>query len=116
MTYRIAVGTVDGKNITEHFGQCRAFKILDISQEDGSVIYVEDRLTGHQEQCGGHQDAKVLEKINALSDCQIVLVKQIGGQSEKLLIHYGIIPLQNQGSIEAALVKVKAFYKRQLFS
>ncbi len=47
-------------------------------------------------------------------DCRIILVKQLGGQSEKLLNHYGIISLQYNGLIEDALKKIIKFYKKQL--
>lgn len=116
MTYRIAIGTVDEENITEHFGQCSNFRILDISQEEDTVTFVENRITDLQEACGTHQDIKIREKIEALNDCHLVLVKQIGVQSEKLLTHYGIVPLQNQGSINQALKKIRLFYKKHQFN
>ncbi|SHO45974.1 NifB/NifX family molybdenum-iron cluster-binding protein [Anaerocolumna xylanovorans] len=115
MTYRIAIGTNDGINITEHFGQCSRFQILAISQEDDSVTFMEDRITIHQDSCKNHQEEVIREKINALRDCQIVLVRQVGTRSEKLLIHSGIVPLQYQGSINQALIKIKAFYKKHQF-
>jgi hypothetical protein len=43
-------------------------------------------------------------------------VKQIGGQSEKLLNHNGMIALQYQGSIEEAMNKVLKHYKKQIFT
>ncbi len=115
MTYRIAIGTSDGIHITEHFGQCSHFHILAVSQEDDSVTFIEDRITLHQDSCGGHQEAVIRGKIDALRDCQLILVKQIGYRSEKLLIHNGIVPLQHEGTISQALIKIKAFYKKHQF-
>ncbi len=115
MKYRIAIGTKDGKYITEHFGQCRCFYIIDIEQKNDLVTFIEERDTGCRTHCGSHQDDRIRDKIRALKDCQIILVKQIGGQSEKLLNHNGIIPLQYQGLIEDALIKIKKFYKKQYF-
>ena len=115
MKYRLAIGTRDGINITEHFGQCGRFHILEVDQEKEEVTLVEERETSFQAACGGHQEERIREKVNALKDCQIVLVRQIGGQSEKLLNHNGIIALQYQGTIEEALQKVKKFYKKQIF-
>lgn len=115
MTYCIAIGTRDGITITEHFGQCGRFQILAVSQEDDSVTFLEDRITAHRDSCGDHQEEAIREKINTLRDCQIVLVRQVGVRSEKLLIHSGIVPLQYQGSISQALVKIKAFYKKHQF-
>jgi predicted Fe-Mo cluster-binding NifX family protein len=115
MKYRIAVGTKDKVNVTEHFGQCRQFLIIDIEQENDEAAVVGERCTVFSSQCGEHQDEKIRHKINVIKDCQIVLVKQIGGQSEKLLNHNGIIALQYQGSIEEALAKIKKAYKKQKF-
>ncbi|GEM_PF-1683700 len=116
MKYRIAIGTRDGINITEHFGQCNRFLIVEISQEDDQVILSGERDTGCENRCGNHQDDRIREKIQVLKDCRIVLVKQIGGQSEKLLNHYGITALQYNGPIEDALKKIKKFYKKQKFA
>ena len=116
MKYRVAIGTNDGKNITEHFGTCGRFQILEIYQERDEVVFIEDRITAHQEECRSHLDDNIIEKIKALNDCQIILVKQIGGKSEKLLIHYGFIPLMNSGSIDKAMFKIIKFYKNQIFN
>ncbi|MDF2588287.1 MAG: hypothetical protein K0S41_2128 [Anaerocolumna sp.] len=115
MKYRVAVGTKDRINITEHFGQCSQFYILDIDQESDSVTFVEERVTSHTLQCGNHNDSSIRSKIDNIQDCHIVLVKQIGGQSEKLLIHNNIIPLTYQGFVSEALDKVRKFYKKQNF-
>jgi predicted Fe-Mo cluster-binding NifX family protein len=115
MKYRIAIGSRDGITVTEHFGLCSQFYLVDISQEEDIITPVEERKTDSNASCGSHQEERIREKINALQDCQIVLVKQIGGQSEKLLNHYGIISLQYSGLIEDALNKVKKYYKNQIF-
>jgi len=115
MKYRVAIGTSDGKNITEHFGTCGRFQIIEISQESDEAVLIENRITAHQEQCRSHLDDNIIEKIKALNDCQIILIKQIGGKSEKLLIHYGFIPLTNSGSIDKATLKIIKFYKNQIF-
>lgn len=115
MKYRIAIGSRDGIRVTEHFGQCGRFYIVDIDQEDDRVTSAGIRETGSESRCGDHQDDRIREKIKVLEDCQIVLVKQIGGQSEKLLNHNGIISLQYNGAIEEALEKVKKHYKKQIF-
>jgi len=114
MKYRIAIGSRDRIRVTEHFGQCSRFYIIEIDQEDDRVISVEERETGSNTQCGNHQAVLIREKIEALMDCRIILVKQLGGQSEKLLNHYGIISLQYNGLIEDALKKIIKFYKKQL--
>jgi len=115
MSYRIAIGTKDGNNISEHFGACSIFQILEINQLDDSITFIENRNTEFQAINEGHQEEKIRDKISALEDCQIVLVSQIGGRSEKLLLHNGIVPLKKPGLIKEALPKIIKFYKRQIF-
>lgn len=116
MKYKIAVGTRDDKNITEHFGQCPRFLIIEVDQESDETKTLEVRSTAYNVQCGEHQDEKIKDKINALKDCRIVLAKQIGGQSEKLLNHNGLIALQYDGLIEDALKRIIRIYKGRHFT
>lgn len=115
MKYRIAIGTDDLVNVTEHFGQCSCFLIIEIDQKEEGYVVIEKRETAHTFSCGEHQNKVILEKIKSLHDCQIVLVKQMGGQTEKLLIHNNLIPLQYQGTIVEALRKIQNYYLKQIF-
>lgn len=115
MKYRVAIGTKDDVHITEHFGQCIRFLIADVEQDSDTITIIGERAAGTDTGTVGHQDEIIRDKISRLKDCQIVLVKQIGGQSEKLLIHNGIIPLQQQGPIEDALKKIIKFYRNKNF-
>ena len=95
--YRIAVGTVDGLNITEHFGRAKAFRIVEVNQDS---------------------DQEMLEaKIQALLDWNVtaVLIARVGPGSERMLTKNGIQVLVNEGSIKDAMVKIKQFYKRHTF-
>ncbi len=116
MKYRIAIGTNDKVNVTEHFGGSRQFMIVEIDQEKGEINDIEDRPCVFATQCGEHQEELLREKIEVISDCQIVLVKKIGGQSEKRLNQHDIIALQYQGAIETALSKIIKFYKNYIFT
>ncbi len=116
MRYRIAIGSSDKINVTEHFGGSRQFIIMEIDQDKDEIHYIENRPCISNGQCGDHQEELLREKIRVISDCQIVLVKKIGGQSEKILKHHNIIALQYQGTIEAALSKIISFYKKYIFT
>lgn len=116
MKYRIAIGTNDRVNVTEHFGGCRQFVIVEVDQESDEIIYLEERECLQNTKCGEHQDDLLGKKIEVIADCQIVLVKKIGGQSEKMLNHHNLIALQYQGTIEDALSKIIGFYKKYIFA
>jgi predicted Fe-Mo cluster-binding NifX family protein len=123
MIYQVAVGTPDGVNVTEHFGRCSRAAILTISQETGAITPLTYRaLPDGAAQgeaaagCGGgHDHQAVAAKIDALADCQIVLMARIGGQAEKQLIHRGIIPLQYEGRLEDALARIQSAYRSRVF-
>lgn len=115
MKYRVAIGTNDKQNVTEHFGGSRQFTVVEIDQEKDSILQIGDRICPFASQCGGHQEELIREKIQMISDCQIVLVNKIGGQSEKRLNQQNMIALQYQGSIESALSQIMKFYKKYIF-
>lgn len=117
--YRIAAGTLDGENITEHFGQSKGFRIIEVDQESDAEKVLADIEVIHSEGCGhGHDQEMLTAKIQALLDWQVtaVLVSQIGPGSERLLTKNGIQVLVTDGSVKKAMVRVKAFYKRHHFS
>ncbi len=116
MKYRIAIGSTDGIHVTEHFGGSRQFIIVEIDQERDEIKYIEERPCAFNTHCGEHQEELLREKIKVIADCQIVLVKKIGGQSEKILNHHDMIVLQYQGTIEAALSRISSFYKKYIFT
>lgn len=117
--YRIAVGTLDGKEITEHFGQSKGFRIIEIDQETDEEKALADIEVVHSKDCShGHDQEMLTAKIQALLDWQVVaiLVSQIGPGSERLVTKNGIQVLVAGGDVKKALVKVKRFFKRHHFS
>ncbi|MDR0905458.1 MAG: hypothetical protein LBN00_04705 [Oscillospiraceae bacterium] len=124
MRYKIAVGTTDGVNVTEHFGQAKGFFIYEIDQDSDETILVERRSFVDEdadggEDCGcggGHDETAVTSKLDALGDVQIILVQKIGGKSEKQVTLKHIVPLQFNGTIEDAFVKIKKSYKHRQFT
>ncbi|MDR3209490.1 MAG: hypothetical protein LBT36_02540 [Oscillospiraceae bacterium] len=116
MTYKIAVGTVDGVTVTEHFGRARAFFIYETDRETDETRLVEKRVfdaDGELAEGGEAAHSHAAARLEAVSDCQLVLVAKIGYRSEKQLTLRGIVPLQNEGPLEPALARVRAIYKRR---
>ncbi|MBR1931020.1 MAG: hypothetical protein IJ833_06055 [Lachnospiraceae bacterium] len=117
--YRIAVGTLDGQIITEHFGRAKGFRIIEVDQETDEEKPLADIEVVHSEDCGQGHDKEMLEsKIQALLDWQVtaILVARIGPGSERLVTKNGIQVLVSDGEVETAMVRVKRFFKRHHFS
>jgi len=139
MSIKIAVGSSNGIVINQHFGSGTKFYIFELL-EDGNSKFIEARevetevvgLTpttcndngnkgcnsggdlgcGSGCHSGGHDEAGLIEKIKLISDCQAVLVNQIGKGAEKLLLKNGISAFEAKGSIEKAFSKLYIYYKR----
>lgn len=60
----------------------------------------------------GHDEQGLIGRVNLLSDCQAVLVNQIGKGAEKLLLKNGIGAFEAKNSIEKAFSKIYIYYKR----
>lgn len=115
MSYRIAIGTVDGFEISEHFSRAKNFMIVEIDPQSDKVkklgnievIYSEHSIEGHDENL-------IRQKIQGLLDLNVsvILVKQIGAKAERMVIKNGIDVLVASGKIDDALYQVIKYYKR----
>ena len=117
-TYRIAVGTVDGQNVTEHFGRSKQFRVIEVDQDSDEEKALADIEVLHSEDCSHGHDQQMLEaKIQALLDWNVtaILVTQIGPGSERLVTKNGIQVLVAEGEISAAMARIKKYYKRHHF-
>ncbi len=99
---KIAVATSDGKNIDEHFGQARVFRIFEVA-EDGTFQLLEERpITPH---CPG--DPEVVHAADAtveqLADVNVVLVNRIGPGAAQTLEERGIRAFALNGPVDRAL-------------
>lgn len=101
MAKRIAIATKDGKVVTDHFGHCRNYSIVEIKKDDFFFV-------GNREvipPCNGreHTMEAILEVIECIKDCNIVIVNQIGGGAKKILDDNQIHVYEYKGYIKDAL-------------
>lgn len=104
MAYQVAVASITGVAIDEHFGHAKLFRIYRVDTE--AVQLIENRDVKHY--ClGGHGDRSALEKIlDTIEDCDAVFVAKVGeGPAEKLR-RRGVEPVSDYPweEIELALV------------
>lgn len=109
MEYCIAVGTADGKTVTEHFGQCRRYSVYLVESGSGTYRLEETRDVMLETGAGGHAS---FEPICAtLQGCQAVLIRKIGPAAERFLRGKGILPLEYAGRIDTAFEKLVPYLK-----
>ncbi len=104
MPYKIAIASSDGKFVNQHFGKAQQFLIVEL-KDDGSYNYLETRENKPACAIEGH-DSLIEDSINLISDCDGVLVSQIGPGAADMLIEKGVQPVIIPMLIDDALKKV----------
>lgn len=104
MSYKIAIASSDGKYVNQHFGKALQFLIVQLN-DDGSYNYVETRENKPACAVEGH-DYLIKDTVDLISDCDGVLVSQIGTGAADMLINGGVQPVIIPMLIEDALKKV----------
>lgn len=102
MPIKVAAASSDGKLVNQHFGKAQKFLIFEI-KDNGEPEFIELRETGPR--CGGDPDIKE-KTIDLISDCDFLLVSQIGPGAQKKLLSRGVQPLIMPVFIEDALEKL----------
>lgn len=102
---KVAFATTDGVNVDEHFGRCGRFVIYELTNEGGRRLEERVFAQGRDEVVEGtkargkaHDDA-VEAKVEALADCGIIYVTNIGGPSAARLSRRGIMPVKVKGAV-----------------
>lgn len=111
MTWRIAIASIDGKVINEHFGRASSFYIVDINS-DGTSKYAGERDIVPV--CGGgeHSDTVLEAAVRAISDCDAVLVAKIGAAPRRLLEINHITVFEQPNYIDDAIEKLTKYFIR----
>jgi nitrogen fixation protein NifX len=93
ITMKVAFASSDKIHIDQHFGFAEHFVIWEIQPDDA-------RLAGLvQIEATGDDDAdKIAARIEALRDCVIVYVTQIGGPAAARLVSRKIHPVKSKGN------------------
>ena len=111
MNYKIAVGSRDGKAVTEHFGGCKSFCIITVDEESSTYKFMGFRDIVPP--CNGaeHSEDGLEAAAEALSDCRTVLVARIGNGAQLVLERHGIDVLEYYGFIDDALKRIIQYYR-----
>ena len=97
---RVAFATTDGISVNEHFGRAGMFSVYEFSKSEyhflGTRKFADGRDTEIEETrgMGAEHEDKVQIKVDALSDCRIIYMTEVGGPSAARLIKKGVMPLK----------------------
>ncbi len=97
---KVAFATTDGLQVDEHFGRAGMFAVYEVGEE--GVRFVEmrrfsegrDRAVEETKGVKEVHDGLVQKKVDALGDCKIIYIAEIGGPSAARLIKKGMMPVK----------------------
>lgn len=116
MTYKIAIGTSDGKNVDLHFGELDSISIFEVNESDGTYSFSESRKVEREPKkeaaetgcsCGSDFSEKVGKLVN---DCTYLLVAKIGNKPYRLLQENNVNCIEAPFEIEEAVSKLNDYY------
>ena len=102
--YRIAVASSDGIVVNNHFGRARAFYIYEVNEDSFELSDIRhlppvcDR--------GEHDEERLLDNVNSLSDCTHLLASKVGDGARRVLESKGITCYEIPGVIPDAIDKL----------
>ena len=93
---KIAVATLDGTNISPHFGRSRQFVIFEAKSGEIVGREVRDHASHHSETSDSNQSQHHVQAHNCtfdgLEDCEVVLCGGMGMKAAQRLFQEGIHP------------------------
>jgi nitrogen fixation protein NifX len=105
MEFQVAVASLDGILINQHFGKNREFLIYRV-QDNGEYGLVERRELKAPCGQGQHHEETLVRSAKELQDCSFVLVARIGPGAEKVLASHGIKAFEIYDRIDRAIDKL----------
>lgn len=113
MIYKIAAASSDGKIIDRHFGKADKFYIYAADDDTYTFMLIDERTTEPVCQGGGHDDSAMERSVDNLSDCEYVLVSQIGTRARNECERKGLTVFEIPDEIEKAIVKLMKYEQVQ---
>lgn len=116
MSYKIAVGTSDQKNVNLHFGEIESVSVFEVNESDGSYSFLESRKIIREPEkeacesgcsCGSNFAVKVGQTV---SDCTYFLVAKIGPKPHRLLQENSVNCIEAPFEIEEAVSKLNGYF------
>jgi nitrogen fixation protein NifX len=117
---KVAFATTDGVQVDEHFGRAGMFAVYEFGEQGYRFVemrkFAEGRDSAIEETKGAGQvhDDLVRKKVDALGDCRIIYIAEIGGPSAARLVKKGVMPVKvkEKVTIEESLQRLSETIKK----
>lgn len=93
---KVAFATEDGKLVDSHFGRCTCFSVFDINTED--YRWLEAREIS--ENNVNVESEKIDRRVDAIKDCTLLFLCQIGPAAAAKVTRAGVMPLKVEEGTE----------------
>ena len=111
MKYLVGIATHTGENIDIHFGHCKEFQIIEVTDNES---YEPVDVIDAGRACDGTCDHTEIARVGELlKDCKYVLSAKIGPGAAKILRDIGIVALEIEAPIDYAIDKIMVYDQRQ---
>jgi predicted Fe-Mo cluster-binding NifX family protein len=104
MKHIVAIATVDGKTIYQHFGHSEVFQIISVSDKD--YTYIESRKVPPSCQDFQHSQDAFEQVTSVLHDCEAVFAGKIGPGAAAWLSSKGKRVFETPGLVDEVLQQV----------
>ena len=107
MPFKVAIASNNNQTINEHFGRARHFLIFDLVEQQFKLTEVREFAAPHT-YGQSHNMGEIMNMVNSLADCQLVLASQIGPGAAKILEIKGIKSYAVSDLIDSTLEQLAA--------
>ncbi|WP_027417116.1 nitrogen fixation protein NifX [Aneurinibacillus terranovensis] len=106
---RVAFATDDGKLVNSHFGHCESFAIYEVTTE--KFTWIATRQV--QEAFSDDELGKIDARLNAIKDCTLIFITQIGASAAARVTRNKIMPVkvEHEASILGQLDRLLTMLK-----
>lgn len=93
---KVAFATEDGKRVDSHFGRCACFSVFEINESEYQWLAAREiSETGLQV-----ESEKIEKRVDAVKDCTLLFVCQIGPTAAARVTRAGVMPLKVEEGTE----------------
>jgi len=113
-THRIAFASRDRKTVGDHFGFADFYQIIDLGKDGG--VWIEAREVVSPRRSGeGHGINAFARVVEALSDCEAIVVAKIGPEAAQYVMRNHIRIFSASGNMQDILNNIlqKKFFKSE---
>lgn len=93
---KVAFATEDGKRVDSHFGRCSCFSIFEVNENQYQWLKAREVSEGGVRV----ESEKIERRVDAVRDCTLLFVCQIGPAAAAKVTRAGVMPLKVEEGAE----------------